>query len=43
MESFIANWATLSSDGILGTALPLLAEAGKWLVLLLTSSVWLSN
>ncbi|MGO1967888.1 MAG: PorA family porin [Corynebacterium casei] len=30
MESFIANWATLSSDGILGTALPLLAEAGKW-------------
>lgn len=30
MEIFIANWATLSSDGILGTALPLLAEAGKW-------------
>ncbi|MDN6245255.1 MAG: porin [Corynebacterium casei] len=30
MEFFIANWATLSSDGILGTALPLLADAGKW-------------
>ena len=30
MESFIANWATLSSDGILGTALPLLTQAGNW-------------